>query len=627
MCGICGALGGYIHGTQLRKATDLMFHRGPDESGYYQDSEVALGMRRLSIIDLAGGAQPKTNENGTLQVIFNGEIYNFRELQDELRSLGHVFESRSDTEVIAHAYEEWGTDSFARLNGIFAIAIWDTASRQLVLVRDHLGVKPLYFARMGDIFAFASELKPLLSLLPEIPPLDVESVTLFLRYQYVPAPRSIFRGVNKLSPAHYAIVCPGDLQPCIRRYWDPVASSNVKQSAISIQDAEDLVDDALAKAVKRQLVSDVPLGAFLSGGVDSSTVVAMMQQGSNGRTKTFSIGFHDPDTDESGYASQVAEHLGTDHYSWIISEADALDVVPRLPQYFDEPFADASAIPTYLVSQMARQHVTVSLSGDGGDELFGGYDRYARMNRIQQWWKVPQQLRRVGVATGVHLPGRVGKMVRVTRSVTGAASRSDAYRNLVAVNHDAWLGDLTGVGTAAWRTNDEWPQDHFVDRNLSEAMMLTDLVTYLPDDILTKVDRASMAHSLEARVPLLDPWFVELVLTLPTTTRLSTGPKALLKSVLKRYVPAHLVDRPKHGFGIPIHEWLRNDLRSCMEEYLAPDSLSEHGLFEPEAVARLVRSHLSGTANYGYGLWALLMFQMWYHHFYRELAYSDVVLP
>ncbi len=372
MCGICGALGLEVDEHVLRSATNLMRHRGPDEAGYFSGEGIALGMRRLSIIDLAGGSQPKTDESGSLQVIFNGEIYNFRELQRELAAIGHAFVSNSDTEVIAHAYEEWSADCFARFNGIFAIAIWDIRHRQLVLARDHLGVKPLFYSASGGRLVFGSELKPLLALLPEVPAIDPRSAWLYLRYQYVPAPQSIFAGVRKLLPGHYLIARQGRPEPALHRYWDPLAAADEKRHGLSIAEAEDLVDEALASAVRRQLVSDVPLGAFLSGGIDSSAVVAMMQRASNRTTKTFSIGFREAAEDESHYARQVARHLGTDHYSWTITEAEAQDVLPKLPYYFDEPFADSSAIPTYLVSQLARQHVTVSLSGDGGDELFGG---------------------------------------------------------------------------------------------------------------------------------------------------------------------------------------------------------------------------------------------------------------
>ncbi len=627
MCGICGALGADVDEHQLRSATDLIWHRGPDEAGYYLDADVALGMRRLSIIDLAGGAQPKTDERGIIQVIFNGEIYNYRELRSELSAAGHEFSSSSDTEVIAHGYEEWGLDCFAHFNGIFAIAIWDREKRELVLARDHLGIKPLYWGSWGHSLVFGSELKPLLALLPETPAIDPQSVALFLRYQYVPAPRSIFEGISKLPPAHYMVVRPGESNPPITAYWDPMAMAAERRGELSPAEAEDLVAESLASSVKRQLVSDVRLGAFLSGGVDSSLVVAMMQGASPQITKTFSIGFRESNEDESPYARAVAEYLGTEHHEWIVTDQDALAVVPKLPYYYDEPFADQSAIPTYLVSELARRHVTVSLSGDGGDELFGGYRRYGAMRRMSPWWRVPAPLRRASLWGASRIPGRIGTLPERGARILACESLGAAYRNMVAVTPDSLLARLTSRKDAAYTTNDEWPEHVFAGRSLDEGMMLADLVTYLPDAILTKVDRASMAHSLEARVPLLDPRFVELALSLPPSVRIGSGSKTLLKNVLKRHIPASLVDRPKHGFGIPVHEWLRGGLRDCMTDYLAPGLIGKHGLLDGDGVDALIHEHLAGSRDRGYALWAILMFQMWYEEFYQSRAWRRAAPP
>ncbi len=620
MCGICGAVGIALGQDRLRAATDLMRHRGPDGDGYYCRPGIGLGMRRLSIIDLAGGNQPKSNEFDTIQVVFNGEIYNFRDLRSELVALGHVIDSESDTEVIAHAYESWGLECFTRLNGIFAIAIWDARSRQLVLARDHLGVKPLFYSTVADGLAFGSELKPLVALLPQVPAIDAAAVAMYLRYKYVPAPLSIFAGIRKLMPGHYLIASEGGGDPVIRPYWDPEAVAARKRTGLSPADAEDLVDTALRQAVRRQLISDVPLGAFLSGGVDSSAVVAMMRQVSNGPVKTFSIGMEDREFDEAEYAEEVARYLGTEHHSWTINEADALAAVPKLPHYFDEPFGDPSAIPTYLVSQLAREHVTVSLSGDGGDELFGGYDRYQRLRSSRPWWSVPVVVRRGALSLAVRSPGPLGSFARRVRPMLAAPTVSEAYRNMMSAVFDPDLAALIDIGEAAYQPNPQWPGEVFTRHSLDEAMMLTDLVTYLPDDILTKVDRASMAHSLEARVPLLDLYFVELALSLPTDVRLSHGPKTLLKNVLKRYVPATLVDRPKHGFGIPIRHWFRGQLRSYLTDHLTVESLQAHGLLQVDGVHQLLGEHLSGTVNRASALWVILMFQMWYEDFGRTFS-------
>lgn len=616
MCGICGTMGARIGREQLEHATNMMRHRGPDEAGYFLDGDVAMGMRRLSIIDLEGGSQPKTNEDGTIQVIFNGEIYNHRELRAELSGDGHAFTSHSDTEVIVHAFEQWGMDCFSRLNGIFAIAIWDSRREQMILARDHLGVKPLFYSFQGPRLVFGSELKPLLDLLPTMAAIDPASAALYFRYQYVPAPRSIFAGVYKLPPAHYLIAQHGQSASDPVRFWDPLAAAARKHAVISAEEAGDLLDDALAAAVKRQMVSDVPLGAFLSGGVDSSLVVALMQRASNRAVKTFSIGFQEETEDESVYAAEVARHLGTEHFSWTITHEDALDVVPKLPLYFDEPFADSSAIPTFLVSQLARQHVTVSLSGDGGDELFGGYSRYTLLGRAREWWALPAPLRRAGLAAAGGVPGPAGRRFRRIAPILSASSLSDAYRNLISITPDSTLTRLTGH---SYFPDEEWPSHHFAGRSLNEAMMLTDLVTYLPDDILTKVDRASMAHSLEARVPLLDVPAVELALSLPVSIRMGQGQKALLKGVLARYVPRRMIDRPKHGFGIPREEWLRGGLRQCLIDYLSPVALDRHGLLRPDVVQHLLHEHLTDKVNRGSTLWAILMFQIWYEQMYTGL--------
>lgn len=620
MCGICGSTWPGVSPASLRRATELMRHRGPDDDGYFRGDRVALGMRRLSVIDLEGGSQPKTNELGTLQVIHNGEIYNFRELQRQLTDRGHSFQSQSDTEVIVHAYEEWGTDCFRRLNGIFAIALWDGVHDRLVLARDHVGVKPLFYSYLAGHLVFGSELKPLLALLPSVPEIDSQSFAMYLRYQYVPAPRTILAGVQKLPPAHFLAFDVASHTMRVERYWDPIEFAQNKRSVRNVDEAEDLVEESLRSAVKRQLVSDVPLGAFLSGGIDSSTVVALMRQVSSTTIKTFSIGFREKSVDESAFARQVAQYLGTEHHERIVTAQEALTVLGRLHHFYDEPFADSSAIPTYLVSELARQHVTVSLSGDGGDELFGGYNRYGVPLRWRHLWRLPVPLRRWMTLVGQYAPGRLGRTVRIGKNVLVAPGVGDAYRNLVAPFGDEALAAVTFLGKDSYRSNPEWPSENFSRWPLLEAMMLTDLTTYLPDDILTKVDRASMACSLEARVPLLDRELVELLLGLPVEVRSHGEPKGLLKRILRRHIPSTLVDRPKQGFGIPIHEWLRNELYDSLREHTEPSALRRHGLIKPEPVARLIQEHSTGRLNRGYTLWAIYMFQMWYENFYERAS-------
>jgi asparagine synthase (glutamine-hydrolysing) len=615
VCGICGAAGVSISPSRLRVATEMMLHRGPDEDGYFCDANVALGMRRLKIIDLSSGQQPKTNETDTITLIFNGEIYNYRELRTELRAKGHEFRSNSDTEVIVHAYEEWGQSAFAKLNGIFGVALWDEREQHLVLARDHVGIKPLYYRLHEGELVFGSELKPLLALLAEIPTIDPESFLLYLRYSYVPCPRSILTGVNKLPPGHCLVFDLTSREVRVSCYWDPIRFADNGTRVGGVDEVEELVENTLRDAVRRQLISDVPIGAFLSGGIDSSLVVSMMAEVSEQTPKTFCIGFNEKLVDESGFAADVAKHLGTEHHERIVTADEALAALPRLQHFFDEPFADASSIPTYLVSAFAREHVTVSLSGDGGDEMFGGYQRYQFLLRSQHLWHVPRTMRVSGVAVGRRLPGKLGNNFRVHGAILSHSGLDQVYRCLVTAIEDRDIDTLTPM-TAEDIRHDTWPVELFDGRRLIESMMLTDLMTYLPDDILTKVDRASMAWSLESRVPLLDREFMELVLSLPVEYRAYKGMKGLLKRILRRRIPNELVDRPKRGFGIPIHDWLRNELYESLTEHLSAESIARHGLLDPEGVRRLIEVHRSGRTNYGYSLWPLYVFQMWYEHFY-----------
>ena len=642
MCGLTG----YWQSTgeseavlcqQVGRMADTLTHRGPDDAGAWVDASagIALGFRRLAILDLSPtGHQPMFSSDDRYTIIFNGEIYNYRDLRAELEKLGGRFRGQSDTEVILEGCVEWGVEPMLRrLNGMFAIALWDRQERRLTLARDRVGKKPMYYARLNDVFLFGSELKALRihpSFRPEI---DRDALTLYLRHGYVPAPYSIYQGVYKLPPGHYAVI-RADLSLKVQPYWDVrkiVESGTTNQWQLTEVEAIDQLDALLRDATARRMIADVPLGAFLSGGVDSSTVVALMQAQSSRPVKTFSIGFYIEDYNEAEAAKAVAQHLGTDHTELYVTPEEAQAVIPRLPDLYDEPFSDSSQIPTFLVSELARRYVTVSLSGDGGDELFGGYTRYSWANAIWNRTRyLPVHARQlaagaiqlVSPASWDRLYGAVkwGAPDRWRQSLPGdklyklagvlAARDPDAlYLRLVSL----WKSPdkiVVGGKEPATLLNDSTLRDSLPD--FTERMMFLDLVTYLPDDILVKVDRASMGVSLEARAPLLDHRVVEWAWRLPLSFRLRNGQsKWLLRQVLYRYVPTELIERPKTGFGVPIDTWLRGPLREWAEGLLDEHRLKQEGFFRPELIRQAWAAHLSGHRNEQYRLWAILMFQAW----------------
>ena len=619
MCGIAGfvessvcrsPLGQAEAGSLVQRMCHAIRHRGPDDEGFFVDGGVALGMRRLSIIDLSSGHQPIHNEDGTIWIVFNGEIYNYRALREELEGAGHRFYTATDTETIVHAYEEWGADAIQKLRGMFGLAIWDSRNRTLVAARDRIGIKPLHYAVVNGRLYFGSEIKSLLEGPDVDRRIDLSALDHYLSFLYTPRDGSIFTAVRKLPPGHLLIWRDGTLD--IRRYWQLAAVESYRGSE------EDAIHDlraVLKDAVRSHLVSDVPLGAFLSGGVDSSTVVGLMAETSPAPVKTFSIGFDVPAFDELEYARRVARHFGTEHHECVVAP-DAVNILDRLISQFDEPFADASAIPTWYVSEIARQHVTVVLSGDGGDELFGGYDRYVPHPRVLAFDRyAPRALSRVAALAARRLPhGTRGK--NFLRHV----SRDDRGRYLDAIRFfgaDEKPDLLTADVRRALAGPDPESRlarrfDRFSALPWPSQMMRFDAETYLPDDVLTKVDRMSMAHSIEARVPLLDNDVVAFASSLPATMKIHHGRrKHILKRVAATLVPAEILERRKQGFGVPLGVWFRGNLRELFADTLLSPSALQRGFFEPAFVRRLVDEHLSAARDHSLRLWQLVVFERW----------------
>lgn len=662
MCGIAGlwdvhhALDASEADAEIRRMTCTLTHRGPDDEGYFHDpaAGMTMGHRRLSIVDLSPhGHQPMTSPSGRYVMVFNGEVYNHKRLRHDLETAGFGFRGHSDTEAMLAAIEYWGPEAAVRrFNGMFAFALWDRQDRILTLVRDRLGIKPLYYGWIGSNFVFGSELKALRMVHGFANAVNRDALTLLLRHNYIPAPYSIYQGIHKLMPGTMLRVdsqlaeTPADVAAVTAKaeaYWsarEVVESGVHDQFDGSAEDAVTELDHLLRDAVALRMEADVPLGAFLSGGVDSSTVVALMQAQSERPVRTFSIGFHESGYDEAQHAKAVAQHLGTAHTELYVTPKQALDVIPRLPTMYDEPFSDSSQIPTFLVSQLARQGVTVSLSGDGGDELFAGYDRYFRgQRRWNQIGSIPRPLRHALVGSLRTAPNLWGRMLEHAMPMLPAHFRVKNPRSkirrlaeMLAVDSaDALYVQLVShwCDPAAVVIGGHEPLTALTDRtrrsdlaDYVERMMYTDLVSYLPDDILTKVDRASMAVSLEARVPLLDHRVVEFAWRVPRNLKLRDGQgKWLLRQVLYRYVPKDLIERPKMGFGVPIEHWLLGPLRDWAETLLSERRLREEGYFDPAPIRKMWNEHASGHTNRPYPLWDVLMFQAWLEE-QREYAAS-----
>lgn len=616
MCGICGI----VHAQRDKRAdlmaiariNDAMIHRGPDEAGVWDGGHAALAMRRLSILDASGGHQPMANEDGTVVVVFNGEIYNFQELRADLAARGHVFRSRSDTEAIVHAYEEYGDAALERFNGMFAIAVYDTARSRLLLARDRLGIKPLFYGLKGNAIVFASELGAIMQSRLFSGEANPAAIDAYFTFLYIPAPDTVYAGVHKLRPGEKLVFENG--RTTLERYWRPVFAPDPKWTIDSAAEAyRALLDDA----VRMQRIADVPLGAFLSGGMDSSSVVATLAGMSARPVKTFTIGFDDKTADETPYARIAAKRFGTDHTEDILHPGMA-HIAPQLIAHFGEPFADSSAVPMWHVSRLARQQVTVALSGDGGDELFAGYAWAHNTRRVQAYRRVPPALRSL-----------IGAVLRI-------APQSRTIAKLRRFSQDAWLDDRavfrrretcldadaratlyrTGFANAVAQNAMDRFEEHAGAGpcDFDEWMLYQDTVMYLPDDILVKVDRMSMAHSLEARVPLLDHRLVEFAATLPFGLKYAGGvSKRVAKHAFREILPPELLVQRKRGFAVPVHRWFRGDLRRHFAERVLTKTARCTAFLDQNAVRALFRRHDAGHEDHGHALWAILMFEYWLH--------------
>ncbi len=645
MCGIAGfwdlrtsATADSLRSKALRMA-DTLRHRGPDDSGVWLDEAagIALSHRRLSVVDLSPhGHQPMSSASGRYVIVYNGEIYNFPALRSELKRLGHAFRGHSDTEVVLASITEWGLQqALLRFNGMFAFGLWDREQRRLYLARDRFGEKPLYYGWIGSEFVFGSELKAVRAhpLFRNI--IDRNALALYVRYGYVPAPHCIYEHVQQLPPGSWLqLATEPTCSAKTETYWsvmDVARESMQRGFRGSDMDAAQELETLLEDAVRLRLVADVPLGAFLSGGMDSSTVVALMQRQSSRPVKTFTVGFQEAPYNEAEDAKKVASHLGTDHAELYVSPTDAMDVIPRLPILYDEPFADSSQIPTFLISSFARRYVTVSLSGDGGDELLAGYNRYVAASGFTRSLLLSPAFLRRAVGKGLHgispkawdiaagLLGTFSKTLARQRHVGNKLHRMaralvsgerDTYMALMSVwdsPHDVVLG---APGSREATSMTRVAGDHLSE---TQVMMLRDAATYLPDDILVKVDRASMGVSLETRVPFLDPRVAEFCWALPMSMKVRRGArKWLLLKVLGRHVPRSLINRPKTGFAVPIGSWLRGPLRAWAEELLDETTLHSQGLLDPRVIRAAWATHLSGREDLQDRLWSILMFQSWF---------------
>jgi asparagine synthase (glutamine-hydrolysing) len=621
MCGIAGIVrsdGAQIDRELLARMNAAIRHRGPDDDGFYFSEGVGLAMRRLAIIDLKSGQQPIHNADRTAWIVFNGEIYNYRELRKQLEALGHRFYTDSDTEAIVHAYDEYGTDCPKYLRGMFAFAIWDERDKSLFLARDRVGKKPLLYAQTNGQLIFGSEFTALLTHPDVSREVNYEAIHHYLSFICVPAPLTAYQSIRKLEPGHWLLWRDGEIKT--ERYWQLDFSNKID---ISEQEAGERVVDLLREAVRVRLMSEVPLGAFLSGGIDSSAVVALMAQESSEPVKTFSIGFEEQDFSELHHARRVAEHVGADHHEFIV-RPDAMEILPTLVEHYGEPFADSSAIPSYYVSRETRRYVTVALNGDGGDECFAGYERYAAMNLAQRYTRLLPAGMIANVARALpEFQSRSNPFGKGKRFLS-AASLSPIQRYLrwiSAFDENAKL-DLYSQEfrqqTAAFSTVDiikPW----FSKANgagIVDASLLTDTMTYLPNDLLVKMDIASMTVSLEARSPFLDHRLMEFAASLPEKLKLRRmTTKYLLKRVLKKLVPQENLSRKKMGFGVPIGHWFRGTMQPFLRETLLSEKALARGLFNEESLRKIVNQHVEGKVNHEHRLWSLLMLELWFQRF------------
>jgi asparagine synthase (glutamine-hydrolysing) len=627
MCGIVGIverdLERPVAAGDVERMVRTLNHRGPDEEGSVLMPGVGLGMRRLAIVDIAGGQQPFANEDGTIQVVANGEIYNFVEVKEDLMARGHRFRSRSDVEVLVHAYEEFGEAFLSRIKGMFALALWDSRRRTLLAARDRAGEKPLYYTVTPQGLRLASEIKALLSR-PEVArELDLEALDQFLTYEYVIAPKTIFRSIHKLPAAHYLVYRDGEVS--VRRYWD---AADVALRPWTEETAAEALRDTLGRAVRSQMMSDVPIGVFLSGGIDSSAVAVMLRDAPGGSSvASFSMGFADGSYNELPYAREVAALCGTAHHEGTVTP-DVAALFDRLVVHLDEPFADVSLFPTFLVSRMAREHVKVVLTGDGGDELFGGYDAYEAEAMAARWsGLLPDAATRAADAILAMVPptekkkGVINKARRFVDGLAHAPASIAQYRWMTFLGADAKRKLYTTRFQHGLTTSDVYqPVRSALARagsdDLLNRQLYADLSIYLADDILVKVDRMSMATSLETRAPFLDADVIELAFSMPGDLKIHNGTrKYIVKQALRGVLPDRILDRRKEGFSIPMKQWLRRELRPLMETLLAPDRLTARGLIDTAEAARLIDEHVGGRANHAHVLFSLMVFERWAEEF------------
>jgi len=628
MCGICGRYNfndpAPITREELKKMNDLIIHRGPDDEGYYISDNIGFAMRRLSIIDLAGGHQPMTNEDGSIWVILNGEIYNFQSLREGLLERGHKFKTKSDTEVLVHLYEEKGINFVKELRGMFAIALWDSNKKRFILVRDRIGKKPLFYSLNNNFIAFGSELRSILSVPGISKEVDFKAIDAYLSLQYIPSPLSIFKSIRKLKPASMLIFENGKSE--ISEYWD-LPLKEEKLDYLSLEETKKRLYDELFEATKIRMISDVPLGAFLSGGVDSSVIVALMSKISSKPVKTFSIGFKEEKFSELKYAKEVADMYGTEHTEFIV-EANMADVLPKLVWHYSEPYADSSALPSYYVSRETRKEVTVALNGDGGDECFGGYLRYVAMRFVSCMNLMPNSVKKAALMIANILPdgnAPYGIIWRGKKFLQAVLSGSFSSTYLATVSffktkekNELLSDDFKNAVGKDLNYAERYISDLFkkVDnQNMIDKLLYVDFHSYLPECLMTKMDIASMANSLEARSPFLDHKVIEFAYRLPSNLKMRglNKTKWILKETFKDMLPKSICKRGKQGFGIPLGPWFKGELKDYWFSVCLSEKALSRGYFKKEALFKIWDEHQSGKRDHGYRLWALLMLELWHN--------------